>query len=578
MTRLKLFVMALLLSCLAVTAQVGYGVPDSVARARAVEYYYLQARSYMEQDSIDRCFEMLEHCRALDPGSLSVMYDLSSFYAFLNKDSVAHDMLTRIVDADPTNKYYNKALVNYYHKVGNTDAAIGVYEKMLEGSHSKSDIYIDLFSLYSEKGYHEKAIDMLEKLEKIEGTTEDIVINKMRHYLELGDSARTMDAISGMIKDSPDDLRYQTLMGNTYMVLGDRKRALEVFEKVLSVKPDDVYTLNSLADYYASDENDSLYCNTIERLLKSEALDTETRINVLVQYMDYVERDDSAHLASFMREMYELPYDEYGIALAYVRYLMKNKASSDVIVPALEKAHALVPDDLSVIVKLLEYAVERNDLEAVYKYSDNAQLYCPDKLEVYYYKGLASYLLGRKQESIEIYKEGLEKCEEGTSSGLISSVYALLGDTYHAVDMIQNCMQAYDSALVYDDSNVEVLNNYAYFLALAGKDLNRAQEMSQKTLAIEPENPTYIDTYAWVLFKQGRYEEAKAYADKLLAFMEEVSSSDLYHHCGDIYAKCGNIEQAVNFWIMAREAGDDSRILAKKIRKRKYYSDAKSRK
>ena len=102
--------------------------------------------------------------------------------------------------------------------------------------------------------------------------------------------------------------------------------------------------------------------------------------------------------------------------------------------------------------------------------------------------------------------------------------------------------------------------------------------MSQKTLAIEPENPTYIDTYAWVLFKQGRYEEAKAYADKLLAFMEEVSSSDLYHHCGDIYAKCGNIEQAVNFWIMAREAGDDSRILAKKIRKRKYYSDAKSRK
>ena len=132
MSRLKAFVISLLLLfSYSAIAQDRCAVVDSVARARAVEYYYLQARSYIEQDSLDCCFELLEHCRALDSASLTVMYDLSSFYAFLNRDSIAHDMLILIVEADPSNIYYSKALVNYYLKVGDNDAAIKVYEKML---------------------------------------------------------------------------------------------------------------------------------------------------------------------------------------------------------------------------------------------------------------------------------------------------------------------------------------------------------------------------------------------------------------------------------------------------------------
>ena len=181
MSRLKHLVISLLLllSCQGM-AQERCEVLDSVARARAVEYYYLQARSYMEQDSLDNCFEMLEHCRALDPASLTVMYDLSSFYAFLNKDSIAHDMLDRIVAADPSNTYYNKALVNYYLKVGDNDSAIKVYERLLESTESKSDIYMYLFSLYSETGRYEKAIDVLEKIEKLDSIVideQDIVEN-----------------------------------------------------------------------------------------------------------------------------------------------------------------------------------------------------------------------------------------------------------------------------------------------------------------------------------------------------------------------------------------------------------------
>jgi tetratricopeptide (TPR) repeat protein len=225
----------------------------------------------------------------------------------------------------------------------------------------------------------------------------------------------------------------------------------------------------------------------------------------------------------------------------------------------------------------LEYAIERNDIAAVFRYADNAQPYCPEKLEIYYYKGFSSYMLGHKHESVAIYKEGLEKCSDDTSPEILSTVYSILGDTYHELDMMDECMQAYDSALVYDAENVGVLNNYAYFLALDNNDLDRALEMIRKAVSLKQDDVMFLDTYAWVLFKLERYEEAKAYAEKLISLGGDFSS-DVFHHCGDIYAKCGDIEQAVRYWIMAQEAGDESKILAKKIQKRKYYNDAKLRK
>ena len=121
---------------------------------------------------------------------------------------------------------------------------------------------------------------------------------------------------------------------------------------------------------------------------------------------------------------------------------------------------------------------------------------------------------------------------------------------------------------------LDVLNNYSYYLSLEEKELQKALEMSHRTITTEPDNQTYLDTYAWILFKLGRYEEAKAYAEKIISLDEDMSYVVL-HHIGDIFAKCGNIDKAVTYWEMARDAGDETKILNKKIKKRKYYNGAK---
>ena len=136
--------------------------------------------------------------------------------------------------------------------------------------------------------------------------------------------------------------------------------------------------------------------------------------------------------------------------------------------------------------------------------------------------------------------------------------------------------EAYDSALLYNPTDISVLNNYAYYLALEGKELEKALEMSAKTIEEEPDNAIYVDTYAWLLFRLERYEEAKAYAEKLIKLNAEMSAVE-YHHCGDIFAKCGDIERAVEYWEQAQKAGDESKILKKKIKRRKYYPNAHSK-
>ena len=138
------------------------------------------------------------------------------------------------------------------------------------------------------------------------------------------------------------------------------------------------------------------------------------------------------------------------------------------------------------------------------------------------------------------------------------------------------CVQAYDSALVYNDENIAVYNNYAYYLVLDGRDFERAEEMSYRTIKEEPENTVYIDTYMWVLFALERYDEAKAYAEKLLSIEKDPGVVEL-HHCGDIFAKSGDMERAVEFWKKARDKGDNSKTLNKKIKRRKYIPNDKKK-
>lgn len=541
------------------------------ARKRAVDYFHLESTSLMEQGRYDEAFELLEHCHSLDSSSSAIRFFLAPYYSVLGKDSVACAMLESIVSENPDNEDYNDALVSQYARTGNWKAAIAVYERIVGTAHTKSEIYKSLYTLYYNDDNFEKALEVLDRIEEIEGKSDELTELRLRLYMLLSRHDEMIAIIKNSIAENPDDTRQMTVLGEVYTLLGKYGPAEETFKQTLEKSPEDVHTLKALINLYAQTENEDGFCNTMERLIRSEATDTETRLSNLVNYILYKEKKDSTYIKPFFQELLQLPYDRLALYESYADYLEYRNAGTSELIPVYEKIVELDSENVGAIIKLLQYAIKEEDKEAVSRYADEALLYLPHKLELYFYKGFARYLLGNKMESIDIYKEGLGKRDADTELAVVAAVFTTLGDTYHELDMKKESYAAYDSALVYEPYRMEVLNNYAYYLSIENKELQKALEMSRKTIDEEPENPTYLDTYAWILFKLGRYEEAKAYAEKILSIDEEMSYVVL-HHIGDIFAKCGNIEKAVTYWEMAREAGDETKILEKKIRKRKYYN------
>ena len=155
---------------------------------------------------------------------------------------------------------------------------------------------------------------------------------------------------------------------------------------------------------------------------------------------------------------------------------------------------------------------------------------------------------------------------------VVSDFYSIMGDIYHEKKMAAESYDAYDSALVYNPDNIGALNNYAYYLSVERKDLDKAEEMSYKTVKAEPKNSTYLDTYAWILFEKGKYAEAKIYIDDAMKNGGEESDV-IVEHCGDIYFMNGEKEEALKFWFKAKEMGCESKTLDKKIERKKYIAE-----
>lgn len=569
----------LLLSCAASASPLC--VADSIARERAADYYYLQAVSLLEQEKYDAAYDMFEHCRSLSPSSSAVLYELANIYQYIGQRDEALAILRGIVQDNPKNYLFWESLLRFLEEDGKADALLQVYEEMARVFPEKSELYYTLANQYSEQGDYERAIEAYNHYEKIEGKSDVLSLQRYRTYMMMRDGAAAIAEIESLIAEYPDDPRFQATLGETYYFLGDAEKSVAIHNDVLAKDPENIYSLAALAGYYQTEENDSLYCHYVERVIRSEKIDSEERLSLLKEYVTYLdERGKSDYIISFIDSLLEHPQaypDAITIFFIYHEYSINKSEVDEVITrPLVEKILVKEPDNRWAHITMLYYAIERQNYEEVVARCETAIMYFPELITLYRYRGVSLYHLGRKEEALETYKQGVARCGDTANAGELSDMYALIGDSYHEAGDMKEAIEAYESALAFDSSNLSVLNNYAYYLALAGMNLDKALEMSARTLQDEPDELIYVDTYAWILFLLERYDEAKEYADRLMAGDAPKSAVE-YHHCGDIYAKCGDIDKAVECWILARDNGDDSKVLKRKIKKRKYIPDGKKK-
>ena len=292
---------------------------------------------------------------------------------------------------------------------------------------------------------------------------------------------------------------------------------------------------------------------------------------------------DSTKIVGLFDSMLAQEQENADVAMLAAQYLL-SKRMDEQAKPVLWKVLEIDPENKPARLQLLSFAISKEDLDEVIRICSPAVEYMPEALEFYYYWGLAHYQKDQHDEALEVFKKGVRQVGADSDKNMVSDFYSIMGDLYHTKKMNAEAYAAYDSALVYKPDNIGALNNYAYYLSVEKKNLDKAEEMSYKTVKAEPTNNTYLDTYAWILFEKGKYAEARIYIDQALQNGGDKSSV-VVEHCGDIYWMTEEPEKALEYWKQAEklaaepvenesEKRDEKELalLKKKIANKKYYT------
>ena len=110
-------------------------------------------------------------------------------------------------------------------------------------------------------------------------------------------------------------------------------------------------------------------------------------------------------------------------------------------------------------------------------------------------------------------------------------------------------------------------NNYAYFLTEKSgtpADLDKAEKLARQAIKLEPDNGTYLDTYAWVLYRKGSSMLALVYIKKAIE-ATETPDPTLYEHLAEILTAEDRYDEAIEAWRHCLESGGDAKLVAQKV-------------
>ncbi len=546
----------------------------STDQQRKYDYFFLEASRLKLQNDYSGAFDLLQHCLAINPHASSALYEISQYYMYLKQVPQGQAALEKAVENDPDNYWYSQGLATLYQQQDQIDKAIAVMESMSNRFPNKIETLYSLLDLYNRQEKYDKVIDTLNRIEAKTGKNEQLSMEKFRIYLQKKDNKKAFHEIESLVAEYPMDLRYQVVLGDVYMQNGKKDEAYKLYKKVLEAEPDNAMAMYSLASYYEQTGQNDLYKQQLDTLLLNEKVPADTKVNVMRQFIvenNQDGKDSTLIISLFNRILDRQDPDDSQMPMLYAQYLISKNMNKESL-PVLKKVLDIDPTNTAARMTLLGDAVRREDYKQVIDLCIPGTESNPDMLEFYFYLAIAYNQAERQDDALATCKKALERVTDKSKKEMVSDFYAVMGDIYHSKDQNVQAYAAYDSALVYNPSNIGALNNYAYYLSVERRDLDKAEEMSYKTVKAEPNNATYLDTYAWILFEKGNYAEARLYIDN--AIKSDGEKSDvIIEHSGDIYYMTGDVDGAVKFWKQALKMGSKSKSLQKKIDKKKYIAE-----
>jgi tetratricopeptide (TPR) repeat protein len=496
-------------------------------------------------------------------------FELSNILANRKNLDEALKDAEKALSLDPSNIWYQQYLAELYRQQGAYKQSIDLYEKIIAGHPEDLDNYYQLAALYLMAEKYTEAISVYDKIEHKSGISEDISVQKEKIWLHLNETKKAQEEIEKLVGSDPQNTKYLSILAEFFMSNDMPVKAEEIYKKIQEIDPGNPYIHMSLADYYRKTGNKEKAFEELKLGFANPNLDVDTKVNILLSfytvnqlYSDF--KDQAITLAKTLADTHPNEPKAHSI---YGDLLMQDKqyeASRD------EFMKVITLDSSKYVVweQVLRLDLQLEKYEHLLAFSKRTSELFPEQPLPYLFSGMADYQMKDFEDAVKVFHRGVKFVVE--NDDLLSQFYMYLGDCYHALKNPEESDKAYDKAIQAKEDNSYALNNYSYYLSLRNKDLEKAEKMARKAVTLEPTNSSFEDTYGWVLYKLGRYDEARTWIGKALEDKQGVSAEVLEHY-GDVLFRLGETDKALEYWINAKNKGKGSDFLDKKITDKKMY-------
>ena len=531
--------------------------------------HFFNALKAKSLENYEEALDQFQKCIKIDEKQAVLFYESSLINKGLGNFNLAVEQSKIATEIEGDNRWYQ---INYAEVLfANQDFKLASeeYKKLLFKEPGNKELYFLLADMYIYNNGFLKAIEVYDDLEKINGIDKMVSMQKHKLYMQLEKNNYAIEELKNLLEKFPNDVETLEILSELYLLNDEKEKAFDIFKVLAITAPENGRIHLTLADYYREQGDNMRSFEELKLAFKSVNLGVDLKVRILASYLQLlavnsIMKEQAYTLAKVLMNSHPTSVKPNAIYADILYADNRFSESKEQYLIVLEKDKTKT----QVWSQVLFIQAEQSDFEGMLKTSEEALTYFSTDPLFYYFNGVASKWFKNYDEAINSLSMGVEFVLDNKL--LLLEFYSSLADSYHAIKEHKLSDEYYEKSLAIDSNNILVLNNYAYYLSLRRKNLEKAKKMSYRCNELEKNNGTYQDTYAWILYELSDYEQAKIWIQKSLSNGSNVSAVVVEHY-GDILYQLGNIEDAIIEWKKAKKLGDASKFLDKKIEDGKLY-------
>ncbi|MBA2407019.1 MAG: tetratricopeptide repeat protein [Chitinophagales bacterium] len=582
--KLKWIIISYVLVCLAVlnyscsgikntstTSKSGSSIPkdEHDPQKLKAEEKLIEAKKMDILGDQQQALNLYKECIKFDPANDAAFYNAAVILFNQKQYPEALALMTQAIKINPENEWYLDLYGTLLGGTGYYKEAIRVYQQMTQQNPDNADAWFNLAFFLDQNKQTEEAINVFNQIEDLFGINEEITSEKVKLWMKEGKVDKAAAELQKLIEANGEDPRYYSRMVDFYMSNGMEDKAYEALQQMIKIDSLNPRANLVLAEYFRKKGEEEKSFEALQKAFSSADLDVNIKVPLLASFLPLMQTDlkKKAEAVALGQSLVTVHPNDAKVHALYGDILYQNDQAQEAL-DQYKQSLSLDNSSFPVWQQVMFLYDRSRDYDSLLAVSNKAIELFPDQNMAFYFNGYANIQLKKYKNAVASLGQAVAIGSEDKQ--FISQLYSSMGDAYYNLKNNSASDSCYDLALMFDPQNAYVLNNYSYYLSLRGEKLEVARKMAEQATSVAPNTSAYEDTYGWVLYKLGNYEEAKNWISKAIQNGADEDGTVLEHY-GDVLYRIGDVNGAVQYWMRAKEKNVESLTIEKKIAERKLY-------